>query len=237
VQIEGPGDDPQEEVQVHERRRAARRQLAHGFVRRWRRQGCCCSCAVVRGAEAAALVVAAGRRPRRGRHREPRAGPRGDVRLRHEPHLRAGRVGGLRVARPGRGRRRGKRRPWCDGCAGPHGLADVLDCAHEAQRRKNVLRGAVRAQAPALVRSSSLDRRVEFGVKNKSSWLPLRAARAGDGGGGGRAVVRGLHLRHLPRAQPEDGAHLRRPRRGGRPRAGEPAAGAGAPGQRLPQPV
>ncbi|XP_048531761.1 protein MARD1-like [Triticum urartu] len=71
-----------------------------------------------------------------------------------------------------------KRRPWCDGCAGPHGLADVLDCAHEAQRRKNVLRGAVRAQAPALVRSSSLDRRVEFGVKNKSSWLPLRAARA-----------------------------------------------------------
>ncbi|KAM3278029.1 hypothetical protein ACQJBY_045733 [Aegilops geniculata] len=73
----------------------------------------------------------------------------------------------------------GKRRPWCDGCAGPHGLADVLDCAHEAQRRKNVLRGAVRAQAPALVRSSSLDRRVEFGVKNKSSWLPLRSARAG----------------------------------------------------------
>ncbi|KAM3278028.1 hypothetical protein ACQJBY_045732 [Aegilops geniculata] len=73
----------------------------------------------------------------------------------------------------------GKRRPWCDGCAGPHGLADVLDCAHEAQRRKNVLRGAVRAQARALVRSSSLDRRVEFGVKNKSSWLPLRAARAG----------------------------------------------------------
>ena len=71
-----------------------------------------------------------------------------------------------------------KRRPWCDGCAGPHGLADVLDCAHEAQRRKNVLRGAVRAQAPALVRSSSLDRRVEFGVKNKSSWLPLRASRA-----------------------------------------------------------
>ncbi|KAM3260222.1 hypothetical protein ACQJBY_051470 [Aegilops geniculata] len=74
-----------------------------------------------------------------------------------------------------------KRRPWCDGCAGPHGLADVLDCAHEAQRRKSVLRGAVRAQAPALMRSSSLDRRVEFGVKNKSSWLPLRAARAATG--------------------------------------------------------
>ncbi|KAF7060889.1 hypothetical protein CFC21_067636 [Triticum aestivum] len=73
----------------------------------------------------------------------------------------------------------GKRRPWCDGCAGPHGLADVLDCAHEAQRRKSVLRSTVRAQAPALVRSCSLDRRVEFGVKNKSSWLPLRAARAG----------------------------------------------------------
>lgn len=40
---------------------------------------------------------------------------------------------------------------------------------------------------------------------------------AGAGGDGDGAVVGGLHLRHLPRAQPEDGAHLRRPRRGGRP--------------------
>ncbi|KAI4963197.1 hypothetical protein ZWY2020_016990 [Hordeum vulgare] len=111
----------------------------------------------------------------------------------------------------------GKRRPWCDGCAGPHGLADVLDCAHEAQRRKSVLRGAVRAQAPALVRSSSLDRRVEFGVKNKSSWLPLRARPAAA-----EAEEDGLSSEDYtwssPRAQPADGAHLRRPRRGGRPR-------------------
>ena len=69
-----------------------------------------------------------------------------------------------------------KRRPWCDGCAGPHGLADALACAHDGQlRRRSILAGAVKAQAPALVRSCSLDRRVEFGIKNKSSWLPLRA--------------------------------------------------------------
>ncbi|XP_047088620.1 protein MARD1-like [Lolium rigidum] len=74
-----------------------------------------------------------------------------------------------------------KRRPWCDGCAGPHGLADALDCAHDGrERRRSILAGRVKAQAPALVRSCSLDRRVEFGVKNKSSWLPLRA--------GGRAA-------------------------------------------------
>ncbi|XP_047086006.1 uncharacterized protein LOC124697463 [Lolium rigidum] len=68
-----------------------------------------------------------------------------------------------------------KRRLWCDGCAGPHGLADALDCYHEGrERRRSILAGRVKAQAPALVRSRSLDRRVEFGVKNKSSWLPLR---------------------------------------------------------------
>uniref|UniRef100_A0ACD6A5P2 Uncharacterized protein n=1 Tax=Avena sativa TaxID=4498 RepID=A0ACD6A5P2_AVESA len=71
-----------------------------------------------------------------------------------------------------------KRRPWRDGCAGPHGLADALDCAHDGrERRRSILAGAVKAKAPALVRSCSLDRRVEFGVKNKSSWLPLRAGR------------------------------------------------------------
>jgi hypothetical protein len=58
----------------------------------------------------------------------------------------------------------GRRRPWREGL---HGLADALDCGHEQQ--------------PSLVRSCSLDRRVEFGVKDKSSWLPLR--------GGGREVV------------------------------------------------
>lgn len=73
-----------------------------------------------------------------------------------------------------------KRRPWCDGCAGPHGLADALECAHDGQlRRRSILAGKVKAQAPALVRSCSLDRRVEFGVKNKSSWLPLRASPGG----------------------------------------------------------
>lgn len=80
-----------------------------------------------------------------------------------------------------------KRRPWCDGCARPHGLADALDCYHDGrERRRSILAGAVKVkpQAPALVRSCSLDRRVEFGVKNKSSWLPLRA-----GAGAGRAAT------------------------------------------------
>lgn len=58
----------------------------------------------------------------------------------------------------------GRRRPWREGL---HGLADALDCGDEQQ--------------PSLVRSCSLDRRVEFGVKDKSSWLPLS--------GGGREVV------------------------------------------------
>ncbi|XP_051178345.1 uncharacterized protein [Lolium perenne] len=76
----------------------------------------------------------------------------------------------------GSGSSSSKRRPWCHGCAGTHGLADALDCAHDGQeRRRSILAGRVKAQAPALVRSRSLDRRVEFGVKNKSSWLPLRA--------------------------------------------------------------
>uniref|UniRef100_A0A0A9CQU8 Uncharacterized protein n=1 Tax=Arundo donax TaxID=35708 RepID=A0A0A9CQU8_ARUDO len=65
----------------------------------------------------------------------------------------------------------GKRRPWREGL---HGLADALDCTDQQER--GVLAAtspAVRARAPPLVRSCSLDRRVEFGVKNKSSWLPL----------------------------------------------------------------
>lgn len=53
----------------------------------------------------------------------------------------------------------GKRRPWREGL---HGLADALDCTDEQHEA-----------SPSLVRSCSLDRRVEFGVKNKSSWLPL----------------------------------------------------------------
>ncbi|KAK3149364.1 hypothetical protein QOZ80_3AG0216430 [Eleusine coracana subsp. coracana] len=52
-----------------------------------------------------------------------------------------------------------KRRPWREGL---HGLADALDCNDQRQEA-----------SPSLVRSCSLDRRVEFGVKNKSSWLPL----------------------------------------------------------------
>ncbi|KAL6636909.1 hypothetical protein ACP70R_024481 [Stipagrostis hirtigluma subsp. patula] len=70
-----------------------------------------------------------------------------------------------------------KRRPWRDG---RHGLADVLDCTDQ-QRERSVLAAtspAVRAQARSLARSCSLDRRVEFGVKNKSSWLPLRGGEA-----------------------------------------------------------
>jgi hypothetical protein len=60
----------------------------------------------------------------------------------------------------------GSRRPWREGL---HGLADALECGRDEQPQ------------PSLVRSCSLDRRVEFGVKDKSSWLPLR--------GGGREVV------------------------------------------------
>lgn len=71
-----------------------------------------------------------------------------------------------------------KRRPWCVGCAGPHGLADALDCTDDHQKRSVLAAAsrAVKAQAP-LIRSCSIDRRVEFGVKNKSSWLPLRGGR------------------------------------------------------------
>ncbi|KAM0870024.1 hypothetical protein ACQ4PT_040307 [Festuca glaucescens] len=83
---------------------------------------------------------------------------------------------GVAGADRGGGSGSSKRRPWFDGCAGPHGLADALDCAHDGrERRRSILAGRVKAQAPALVRSCSLDRRVEFGVKNKSSWLLLRA--------------------------------------------------------------
>ncbi|KAG8062568.1 hypothetical protein GUJ93_ZPchr0003g17301 [Zizania palustris] len=73
-----------------------------------------------------------------------------------------------------------KRRPWCDVGAVTHGLADALDCTDDDQKR-SVLAAASRgvklqAQQP-LVRSCSLDRRVEFGVKNKSLWLPLCGGR------------------------------------------------------------
>ncbi|KAG2535256.1 uncharacterized protein LOC120690127 [Panicum virgatum] len=62
-----------------------------------------------------------------------------------------------------------KRRPWRDN--GLHGLADALDCSDQQPERI-----VLAATSPSLlVRSCSLDRRVEFGVKNKSSWLPLRA--------------------------------------------------------------
>lgn len=63
----------------------------------------------------------------------------------------------------------GKRRPWRARDNG--GLADALDCSDQQQQERVVLA----ATSSSLVRSCSLDRRVEFGVKNKSSWLPLRA--------------------------------------------------------------
>ncbi|RCV40933.1 hypothetical protein SEVIR_9G093400v4 [Setaria viridis] len=62
-----------------------------------------------------------------------------------------------------------RRRPWRDNAL--HGLADALDCGD--QQPEGIV---LAATSPSLlVRSCSLDRRVEFGVKNKSSWLPLRA--------------------------------------------------------------
>jgi hypothetical protein len=64
-----------------------------------------------------------------------------------------------------------RRRPWRDNAL--HGLADALDCGDQQPPEGIVLA----ATSPSLlVRSCSLDRRVEFGVKNKSSWLPLRAS-------------------------------------------------------------
>ncbi|CAL4919029.1 unnamed protein product [Urochloa decumbens] len=62
-----------------------------------------------------------------------------------------------------------KRRPWRDSAL--HGLAGALDCGGDQPERI-----VLAATSPSvLARSCSLDRRVEFGVKNKSSWLPLRA--------------------------------------------------------------
>ncbi|CAL4944347.1 unnamed protein product [Urochloa decumbens] len=63
----------------------------------------------------------------------------------------------------------GRRRPWRDSAL--HGLAGALDCGGDQPERI-----VLAATSPSvLARSCSLDRRVEFGVKNKSSWLPLRA--------------------------------------------------------------
>lgn len=69
----------------------------------------------------------------------------------------------------------GKRRPpWR--ARDNNGLADALDCSdhhhHQQQQERIVL--AATPSSCSLARSCSLDRRVEFGVKNKSSWLPLR---------------------------------------------------------------
>ncbi|KAF8775665.1 hypothetical protein HU200_004447 [Digitaria exilis] len=65
-----------------------------------------------------------------------------------------------------------KRRPWRDNAL--HGLAGALDCNDQQQQQQEGI--VLAATSPSLlIRSCSLDRRVEFGVKNKSSWLPLRA--------------------------------------------------------------
>ncbi|CAL4935904.1 unnamed protein product [Urochloa decumbens] len=67
----------------------------------------------------------------------------------------------------------GRRRPWRDNAL--HGLAGALDCGGDQQQQPE--RIVLAATSPSvLARSCSLDRRVEFGVKNKSSWLPLRAS-------------------------------------------------------------
>lgn len=62
-----------------------------------------------------------------------------------------------------------RRRPWR--ARDNNGLANALDCSDQQQER--IVLSA--KSSSSLVRSCSLDRRVEFGVKNKSSWLPLRA--------------------------------------------------------------
>lgn len=63
-----------------------------------------------------------------------------------------------------------RRRPWR--ARDNNGLADALDCSDQQQERIVL---AATSSSSSLVRSCSLDRRVEFGVKNKSSWLPLHA--------------------------------------------------------------
>lgn len=72
----------------------------------------------------------------------------------------------------GAGKRR--RRPW-RARDNNGGLADALDCSDHQQQQKRIVLAAS-SSSSSLVRSCSLDRRVEFGVKNKSSWLPLRAS-------------------------------------------------------------
>ncbi|XP_066316838.1 uncharacterized protein [Miscanthus floridulus] len=66
-----------------------------------------------------------------------------------------------------------RRRPWR--ARDNNGLADALDCSdhHQQQQQERIVLAAT--SSSSLVRSCSLDRRVEFGVKNKSSWLPLSA--------------------------------------------------------------
>ncbi|KAK3146110.1 hypothetical protein QOZ80_3BG0261750 [Eleusine coracana subsp. coracana] len=80
-----------------------------------------------------------------------------------------------------------KRRPWREGL---HGLADALDCNDQRQEA-----------SPSLVRSCSLDRRVEFGVKNKSSWLPLC-------GGSGRESVAAATTTAAAAAEPGETADV-----------------------------
>jgi hypothetical protein len=182
-----------------------RQQRERSVWRRWRRGRHCSR--PVRRSGAVALVLAP--RPKRLRQ-EPRAGCRA-VRggLLHEPDLRARRGGLLRV-RPGRYRRQAP--AVARGTARP-------------RRRAGLCR-----------RAAAVARQVTF----FPTAPPRRRARAGDiaglggvvgarGDRGDGAVVGGLHVRHLPRAQPEDGAHLRRPRRGGRRRdlaAADQSAGA-----------
>nr|ACG28428.1 hypothetical protein [Zea mays] len=71
----------------------------------------------------------------------------------------------------GAGKRR-QRRPWRARDSNG-GLADVLDCTDDQQQQERIVLAATSSSC-SLLRSCSLDRRVEFGVKNKSSWLPLR---------------------------------------------------------------
>lgn len=66
-----------------------------------------------------------------------------------------------------------RRRPWR--ARDNNGLADALDCSDHQQQQQQERIVLAATSSSSLVRSCSLDRRVEFGVKNKSSWLPLRA--------------------------------------------------------------
>jgi hypothetical protein len=242
LEVQGTGDDPEEAVEVDARRqRAAGPRLGSAGqpvngsmrqrrVRRRRRQERHCA-RPVRLPKAVALVLA----PRRQRLRQgPRAGRR-VVRdgLLHQPDLRARRGGGVRV---GLGRRQRQAPAVARGPARPRRRAGLRRRAAAVPGQVVLPRPPRRVRRQGQELLAAPQRRRARGGGRIAGRGGVVGARRGDDGGGDGAVVGGLHVRHLPRAEPADGAHLRRPRRGGRRRelaAADQSAGARGGGGRL----